>query len=312
MACVAALASVQAQTYPARTVRIIVPSSAGGTLDFVVRPIAQKMSESLKQQFIVDNRAGANGIIGLDLTAKAPPDGYTILFGASGHFGTSVVINPKLPFDVFKDFAPISLLVEAPLYLMVHSSVPAKTVKEFVALAKEKPGQITYMSSGVGGVFHFVMEQLSTSADVKLLHVPYKGNGPAAAALLAGQVMSGFDVMQNALQHVRSGRLRVLAVIAEKRTQIAPEFPTFAEAGLPDVVGGAWYAFFAPANTPREIIMTLNAEAIKALAAQEIAQAFKPAGLEIVGSSPEQLSAKIRGDVDRYTKLAKQANIRAE
>lgn len=310
--CVAALAPVGAQTYPVKTVRIIVPSSAGGTLDFVVRPIAQKMSESLKQSFIVDNRAGANGIIGLDLTAKAPPDGYTILFAASGHFGTSVAINAKLPFDVIKDFAPIVLLVEAPLYLMVHSSFPARTVKEYVALAKAKPGEITYMSSGVGGIFHFLMEQLSTSADVKLLHVPYKGNGPAAAALLGGQVMSGFDVMQNALQHVRSGRLRVLAVVAEKRTKIAPEFPTFAEAGFPDVEGSAWYALFAPANTPRDIVMTLNAEAIKALAAPEIRQAFEPAGLEVAGSSPERLADQIRRDIDRYTKIAREANIRAE
>jgi len=312
MTCVAGVAPVGAQTYPVKTVRIIVPSSAGGTLDFVVRPVAQKMSESLKQQFIIDNRAGANGIIGLDLTAKAPPDGYTILFGASGHFATNVAINAKLPFDVIKDFAPIIRLVEAPLYLMVHPSLPARTVKEFIALAKAKPGEITYMSSGVGGIFHFLMEELSTSADVKLLHVPYKGNGPAAAALLAGQVMSGFDVMLNALPHVRSGRLRVLAVVAERRSQIAPEFPTFAEAGLPDVEGGAWYGLFAPANTPRDIVMTLNAEAIKALAAPEIRQAFEPVGLEVVGSSPEQFAATMRSDIDRYVKIARQANIRAE
>ena len=312
MAYAAAVVPVGAQTYPVKTVRVIVPSSAGGTLDFVVRPIAQKMSESLKQSFIIDNRAGANGIIGLDLTAKAAPDGYTILFGASGHFGTSVAINAKLPFDVIKDFAPIILLVEAPLYLMVYPSLPARTVKEYIALAKAKPGQITYMSSGVGGLFHFLMEELSASAGVKLLHVPYKGNGPAAAALLAGQVMSGFDVMHNALQHVRSGRLRVLAVVAEKRTQIAPEFPTFAEAGFPDVEGGAWYALFAPANTPRDIVMTLNAEAIKALAAPEIRRAFEPAGLEVVGSSPEQLAATMRRDIDRYVKIARQENIRAD
>lgn len=310
--CIAAVASVGAQTYPAKTVRVIVPSSAGGTLDFVIRPIAQKMSESLKQQFIIDNRAGANGIIGLDLTAKAPPDGYTILLGGSGHFGTSTAVNAKLPFDVIKDFAPISLLIEAPIYLMVHPSLPAGTVKEFIALAKAKPGQITYMSSGVGSVFHFLMEMLSTSADVKLLHVPYKGTGPAGAALLAGQVMSGFDVMQNALQHVRSGRLRVLAVVAEKRSKIAPDLPTFAEAGFPGVEGGAWYALVAPANTPRAIVMTLNAEAAKALAAPEIRQPFEQAGLEVVASSPERLADQIRRETERYVKIARQANIRAE
>ena len=310
--CVAAVASVGAQTYPVKTVRVIVPSAAGGTLDFVIRPIAQKMSESLKQQFIIDNRAGANGIIGLDLTAKAPPDGYTILLGGSGHFGTSTAINAKLPFDVMRDFAPISLLLEAPIYLMIHSSLPASGVKEFIALAKAKPGEISYMSSGVGGIFHFLMEMLSASADVKLLHVPYKGTGPAGAALLAGQVMSGFDVMQNALQHVRGGRLRVLAVVAERRSQLLPEVPTLAEAGFPDVVGGAWYALAAPANTPRDIVMTLNAEAIKALAAPEIRQPFEQAGLEVVGSSPERLADQIRRETERYVKIARQANIRAE
>jgi tripartite-type tricarboxylate transporter receptor subunit TctC len=312
MACIAGFGSAGAQTYPVRTVRIIVPSSAGGTLDFVIRPIAQKMSDSLKQQFIIDNRAGANGIIGLDLTAKAPPDGYTILLGGSGHFGTSTAVNAKLPFDVMKDFAPISLLIEAPIYLMVHPSLPVKTVNEYVALAKAKPGEISYMSSGVGSVFHFLMEMLSTSAEVKLLHVPYKGTGPAGAALLAGQVMSGFDVMQSALQHVRGGRLRVLAVVAEKRSQIAPEYPTFAEAGFPGVEGGAWYALVAPANTPRDIVMTLNAEAVKALAAPEIRQAFEQAGLEVVGSSPERLADQIRRETERYVKIARQANIRAE
>jgi len=312
MICVAGVAPVGAQTYPVKTVRVIVPSSAGGTLDFVVRPLAQKMSESLKQQFIIDNRAGANGIIGLDFTAKAPSDGYTILFGASGHFGTSTAINEKLPFDVIKDFAPIINLVEAPLYLMVHPSLPARTVKEYVALAKAKPGEITYMSSGVGGIFHFLMEMLSTSAGVKLLHVPYKGNGPAAAALLAGQVMSGFDVMLNALPHVRSGRLRVLAVVAGRRSQIAPDVPTFVEAGFPDVEGGAWYGLFAPANTSRDIVMTLNAEAIKALAAPELRQAFEQVGLEVLGSSPERLADQIRRETERYVKIARQANIRAE
>lgn len=312
MACVAGFGSAGAQTYPVRTVRIIVPSSAGGTLDFVIRPIAQKMSESLKQQFIIDNRAGANGIIGLDLTAKAPPDGYTILLGGSGHFGTSTAVNAKLPFDVMKDFAPISLLIVAPIYLMVHPSLPASTVKEYVTLAKAKPGGISYMSSGVGSVFHFLMEMLSTGAEVKLLHVPYKGTGPAGAALLAGQVMSGFDVMQNALQHVRSGRLRVIAVVAEKRSQLAPEIPTIAEAGFPGVEGGAWYALVAPANTPRDIVMTLNAEAIKALAAPELRQAFEQVGLEVLGSSPERLADQIRRETERYVKIARQANIRAE
>ena len=303
---------VEAQTYPAKTVRVIVPSAAGGNPDFIVRPVAQKMSESLKQAFIVDNRAGANGIIGLEVVAKSPPDGYTILLGALGHFATNFAINEKLPFDVIKDFAPIVNLVETPFFLFVHPSVPAKTVKEYVALAKARPAQITYMSFGVGSFPHFLSESLSSVAGVKLLHVPYKGSGPAATALLAGHVMSGFDSMQSAMPQVRANRLRALAVAADKRSRVAPDISTFTESGLPDVGVSAWFGLFAPGATPRDIVMKLNAEAIKALATPEIRQIFEPVGLEVVGNTPEQFAAQLRRDINKAVKVAREANIRAE
>ena len=307
-----AVPNVVAQNYPVRPIRVIVPSAAGGNPDFIVRPVAQKMSESLKQPFVIDNRAGANGIIALEFAAKSPPDGYTILLGAIGHFATNFAINEKLPFDVIKDFAPISNLVNTPFFLFVHPSVPAKTVKEFVALAKSRPGQITYMSFGVGSFPHFLTESFSSMTGIKMIHVPYKGSAPAASALLAGHVMSGFDSMQTAISLVRAKRLRAVAIGAEKRSPIAPDIPTFAEAGFPGAGGSAWFGLFAPANTPRDIVMKLHAEIVKALATPEIRQIFEPAGLELVGSTPEQFAALLRSDIDKFVKIAREANIRAE
>lgn len=303
---------VIAQNYPVRPIRVIVPTPAGGNPDFILRPVAQKMSESLKQPFVVDNRPGASGIIGVELAARAPADGYTLLFGAIGHLATPSALYEKLPFDAIKDFAPISNLVDTPFFLFVHPSVPAKTIKEFVALAKGRPGQITYMSFGIGSFPHFLTESFSSTTGIKLLHVPYKGSAPAAAALLAGHVMSGFDSMQTAISFVRAKRLRALAIGAEKRSSIAPDIPTFAEAGFPGAGGSAWFGLFAPANTPRDIVMKLHAESVRALATPEVRQIFEPAGLQLIGSTPEQFAALLRRDIDKFVKVAREANIRAE
>ena len=306
------VADVVAQSYPARPIRVIVPTAAGGNPDFIIRPVVQKMGESLKQQFVVDNRPGASGIIGVELAARAPADGYTLLFGAIGHLATPSALYEKLPFDAVRDFAPISNLVDTPFFLFVHPSVPARTVKEFVALAKARPGEITYMSFGVGSFPQFLTESFSSMTGIKLLHVPYKGSAPAASALLAGHVMSGFDSMQTAISLVRAKRLRALAVGAEQRSPIAPEIPTFAEAGFPGAGGSAWFGLFAPANTPRDIVMKLHAETVRALATPEIRQIFEPAGLHIVGNTPEQFAAQLRRDIDRFVKVAREAGIRAE
>ena len=307
-----AIPDVIAQSYPVKTIRVIVPTAAGGNPDFILRPVAQKMSESLRQPLIVDNRPGASGIIGVELAARAPADGYTLLFAAIGHLATPSALYDKLPFDAVKDFAPISNLVDTPFFLFVHPSLPAKTVKEYVALAKSRPGQITYMSFGVGSFPHFLTESLSSTTGIKLLHVPYKGSAPAASALLAGHVMSGFDSMQTAISLVRAKRLRALAIGAEKRSPIAPEIPTFAEAGFPGSGGSAWFGLFAPANTPRDIVMKLHSEVVKALATPEIRQIFEPAGLQVIGNTPEQFAALLRRDIDKFVKVARTANIRAE
>ena len=301
-----------AQGYPVRPVRVIVPTVAGGNPDFILRPVAQKMSESLKQPFVVDNRPGASGIIGVELAARAPADGYTILFGAIGHIATPSALYEKLPFDAVRDFAPISKLVDTPFSLFVHPSLPATTVRELVALARARPGQITYASFGVGSFPHFLSEAFNSQTGVKMLHVPYKGSAPAASALLAGHVMSGFDALQSTLPQVRAKRLRALAIGAAKRSPVAPEIPTFAETGFPGVSASAWFGLFAPANTPREIVMKLHAEAVKALAAPEVRALFEAAGIELIGSTPEQFAAQLRSDIDRYVKVAREANIRPE
>lgn len=301
-----------AQSYPAKPVRVIVPTAAGGNPDFILRPVAQKMSESLRQPFIVDNRPGASGIIGVELAARAPADGYTILFAAIGHIATPSALYQKLPFDALRDFAPISNLVDAPFALFVHPSLPVTTVRELVALAKARPGQITYASFGVGSFPHFLSEAFNSLTGVKMLHVPYKGSAPAASALLAGHVMSGFDALQATMPQVHAKRLRALAIGAAKRSPAAPEIPTFAEAGYAAVSASAWFGLLAPVNTPREIVMKLHAEAVKALAMPELRGIFERAGMVVVGSTPEQFAAQVRSDIDRYVKVAREADIRAE
>jgi tripartite-type tricarboxylate transporter receptor subunit TctC len=301
-----------AQGYPVRSVRVIVPTAAGGNPDFILRPVAQKMSESLKQPFVVDNRPGASGIIGVELAARAPADGYTLLFAAIGHIATPSALYEKLPFDAVRDFAPISKLVEAPFALFVHPSLPAASVRELVALAKTRPGQITYASFGVGSFPHFLSEAFNAQTGVKMLHVPYKGSAPAASAMLAGHVMSGFDALQATLPQVRARRLRALAIGATKRSTAAAEIPTFTEAGFPGVSASAWFGLFAPAGTPREIVMRLHAEAVKALVLPEIRAHFEQAGIELAGGTPEQFGAQLRSDIEKFSKVARASDIRAE
>jgi tripartite-type tricarboxylate transporter receptor subunit TctC len=301
-----------AQGYPVRSVRVIVPTAAGGNPDFILRPVAQKMSESLKQPFVVDNRPGASGIIGVELAARAPADGYTLLFAAIGHIATPSALYEKLPFDAVRDFAPISKLVEAPFALFVHPSLPAASVRELVALAKARPGQITYASFGVGSFPHFLSEAFNAQTGVKMLHVPYKGSAPAASALLAGHVMSGFDALQATLPQVRARRLRALAIGATKRSTVAVEIPTFTEAGFPGVSASAWFGLFAPAGTPREIVLRLHAEAVRALALPEIRGHFEQAGIELVGGTPEQFGAQLRSAIEKFSKVARASDIRAE
>ena len=305
-------ADAPAQTYPVKPVRIIVPTPAGGNPDFVARPIMQKMSESLKQPFLIDNRPGAAGTIGVEFVVRAPADGYTLLFGAIGHVTSPPALYEKLNYDANRDLTPITSLAEAPFALFVHPSVPARSVRDLVVLAKARPGQMTYASFGVGSFTHFTTEMFDAAASIKMTHVPYKGSAPAAAALLGGEVMASFDALQSTLPHVRSKRLRALAIGAPKRVAIAPEIPTFAEAGYPQFVASAWYGLFAPANTSRDIVTRLHAEAMKALALPEIREHLQRAGVDTIGSTPEQFAQQVRSDIARFVKIAREAGIRAE
>lgn len=301
-----------AQGYPSKPVRLVIPAPAGGNPDFIARPVAQKMSESLKQPIVVVNMPGAAGVIGAENVARATPDGYSLLFAAIGHVATTSALHQKIPFDIIKDFAPISLVAAAPFALFVHPAVPAQSVSELIALAKSRPGLLTFASFGVGSFTHFVTEALASNAGVTLNHVPYKGSAPAAAALLAGEVMLSFDALQATLPQVQAKRLRALAVGASRRIPAAQDIPTFAEAGYPGVNASAWFGLFAPAGTPRDIVTRLHAETVKALALAEIREQFERAGIEPVGNTPEQFATIVRDDVTRFTRIARDIGIRAD
>jgi tripartite-type tricarboxylate transporter receptor subunit TctC len=299
-------------SYPNKLVRVIVTVPPGGPSDYNARLIAKKMSENLKQNFIVDNRAGAAGIIAMEMGAKAPPDGYTILFGTVGTVATNFAVYEKLPYHPIRDYAPISKAVEAYFILSVHPGVPANTVQEFVALAKAQPGKITYATFGVGSFSHLLTEWFSSIAGVKLNHVPYKGAAPAVADLIAGQVNCAIDSLSSALPYVRQKRLRALAIGSAKRYHAAPDIPTFVEAGYPQFKPLGWWGFLAPANTPQPIINKLNEEIRKALTAVDVREGLEATGAIPVGNSPDEFAKQIKTDVDLYTKVAREANIRAE
>ncbi len=303
---------VLAQPYPSKIIRIISPFPAGGPADAMVRPLAQKMSEGLKVQCIVDNRPGANGIIGTELAVRAPADGYTLVVGSTSSLPMNAAIYPKLPFDPLKDLAPISAFGYAVQILTVHPSLPVATVKEFIALARARPGEISVASPGIGSAPHFALEMFSTMTNTKVLHVPYKGGGPALAEQLAGQVMAYFGSMQAAMPQIQAKRLRALGVAAVKRSPAAPDIPTIAEAGVPGFEVGGLFGLLAPAKTPREIIMKLNAEIVRAVASPEIVNGFKTVGTDPLGTTPEEFADIIRNDMPKWAKVARDANIKAE
>jgi tripartite-type tricarboxylate transporter receptor subunit TctC len=305
------LAAPAAAQYPAKPVRFIVPSSAGGGTDIIARALAQKLSEALGQQFVVENRPGAGQMIGIELAARAPADGHTILMTAS-----TLAINPimykKVSYDPLRDFAPITQAASLPNVLVVHPSLPARSVAELVALAKREPGKIAYASAGVGTSPQMSVELLKSLAGIDLLHVPYKGTGPGVIDVLAGQVKVMTPNVLTALPHIKSGRLRALAVTSAKRSEALPEVPTMAEAGVPGYESVQWYGVLAPAGTPREIVQRLYAEIAKALHAGEVRERLAADGAEPVGSTPEEFAAFIRAEIAKWSKVAKAAGINPE
>jgi tripartite-type tricarboxylate transporter receptor subunit TctC len=292
-------------------VRIVVPSSAGGGTDIIARIVAPKLTERLGQQFIIDNRPGAGTMIGGELVAKAPPDGYTLLMAVST-LATNPVIYRKVPYDALKDFAPITLVLSAPNILVVHPSLPVKTVKELIWFAQARPGELNYASAGAGTNPHLCMELFLSMAGLRMVHIPYKGSAPAMIDLLAGQVTTMTATMLTGLPHVRTGRLRALGITGLKRIAAAHDVPTIAEAGVPGYEAVQWYGLLAPAQTPKEIISRLNREMVAILQSGDVKERFASDGADAVPTTPEEFARYIKTETEKWVRVAKTAGIKAE
>ena len=300
------------QAYPAKSVRLIVPFPAGGGADIFGRLIAKRLGDGLGQTFIVDNRAGAAGIIGCELVARAAPDGYTLLLATTGTHTTNPAVFAKLPYDPVKDFAPVSLIAESPFVLLAHPSVPVRNVKELIAFAKARPGQLTFASSGVGSSSHLGLELFNQMAGIKTVHVPYKGLAPATTDAIAGHVMLTWNSITASSPYIKQKRIRALGIGSAKRSALMSEIPTISESGLPGFELGSWYAMFAPATTPREIVQVLNKELVKALNAQDMNEQFAALGAEPISSTPDELAAVVRRDQAKWAKVAREAKVKVE
>jgi len=305
-----ALASIgAAQEYPSKPVRLIIPYPPGGGADIIARIIAQKLSAALGPQVIADNRGGANGIIGTEIAARAPADGYTLLFPSSPHtVNISMVAN--LPYDTVRDFTPISLVATTPYTLVVHPSMPVKSVKELIAFAKARPGNIDYASGGSGGSPHLAMELFKSMTGTDFVHVAYKGVGPALVDVLAGQVQVFFANAAPALPNIKAGRLRALGTSGAKRSAVSPEIPTVAEAGVPGFEASAWFGVIAPAKTPPAIVSRLNSEIVKFMRAPDTAERLHGISAEVLTSTPQEYARVIEADIDRWGQLVRKLGLR--
>ena len=301
-----------AQTYPTKAVRMVVPFAAGaGSNDIMARLIAQKLSDSLGQQFVVDNRPGASGIIGTDIVAKAQPDGYTVLM-----MSLTFTVNPslfsKLPYDTVKDFTPVTLVASAPLMLVVHPSLPAKSVPEFIAYAKANPGRLNFGSGGPGTTPHLAGEMLKTMAGIQVTHIPYKGGAPALADLIGGQIQFMCENIPGTLPFAKAGKLRALAVTDLRRSPLLPDLPTLDETGLKGYQIVGWNGVFMPAGTPQAIVNKLHAEVVKALALPDVRERLATMGADGVGNTPQQFAAFIKAEIPKWARVVKDAGIKVE
>jgi len=304
-------AGALAQSYPTRAIKLVVPSSPGGGTDIVARILGQKLSEQLGQQFVVENRAGAGTVIGNDAVAKSAPDGYTLLMGLS-----TLAINPsmyaKLPYDAMRDFAPISQSVSACNILILHPSVPAKTVVELIALARAKPGSLTFGSAGMGTNPHLSGELFKSLARIDMVHVPFKGSGQSIISQVAGEIAANFPSVPTAMPYVKAGRLRGIGVTTLRRVEVLPDVPSIAEAGLPGYEATQWFGLLAPAGTPRPIIDRLYQESSRALRSADMKERMTAEGLEVVGSTPEEFASYIRSETEKWTQVIKAAGIKPQ
>jgi len=309
LACAAVVVSsvAEAQTYPLKSVRIIVPFPAGGATDIMARLVAQRLSEMWAQQVIVDNRGGAAGTIGSDLAAKSAPDGYTILVGTSCTHAIAQSLYAKLPYDSVKDFAPVIGLATSTIVLSTHPSVPAKSVRELIALAKAQPNALSFASSGSGGVSHLVAEMFKSQAGIQMLHVPYKGDTQALADLVGGQVSLEFGTALSFIPHIQAGKLKALAVTSLARSPVMSDVPTVAESGLKGFEALQWYGLFAPAGTPREIVARINADTVKTLRTNDMKERLAKLASDVVANTPDEFAAFQKSEINKWAQVVKQS-----
>jgi tripartite-type tricarboxylate transporter receptor subunit TctC len=317
VACVSLCACVfatnaQAQAYPAKPVRIVVGFPAGGPTDIVSRTLAPKLSEALAQPVLVDNRGGAGGVIATEQVAKAPPDGYTLLMGTIGGVAVAMSLIPNRGYDTLRDLTPIAQVVTVTNLLVVHPTVPAKTVQELLGLARARPGRLNYASSGNGTVTHLAGELFKLMGKVDIVHVPFKGGAPALTALISGEVDMSYENSLVVTPHVKAGRVRALAVTGMKRSQLMPELPTISESGLPGYNASGWYGLFAPAATPRPVITRISTEAVKALRMPDVVRTLSSQGAEPVGNTPEEFAAFVKSEIDKWANLVKTARMKTD
>jgi tripartite-type tricarboxylate transporter receptor subunit TctC len=307
-----AMAAEPVPEYPSRPIRLVVPFVAGGSTDIIARVLGQKLAEQWGRQVVVDNRGGANGVIAMEIVAHAVPDGYTLVLGYIANLGTATALNPKLPYDPVKDYAPISHIASAPSIGVIHLGVPAKNLQELIALARAKPEAISFGSAAVGAMGHLSGELINRMAGVKMQHVPYKGGGQAIIDVIAGQIPLVIIGMTAATPHVRAGRLRAIFTTGAKRSFAFPDVPTVAEQGFPGFAADAWYGLLAPARTPRPIIDKLHAEVVRIMKLPESKERLGNVGFEIVASTPEEFAKLIRDEIPKWTKVVREGGIRGE
>ena len=311
LAVAMASGSAMAEAWPSKPISLIVPFPAGGTTDVLARALGEKLAQSLGQPVIVENKPGAGATLGADFVAKAKPDGYTLLMGAV-HHTIAPSVYKKLTYDFQKDFAPITTVALVPNVLVVNAATPAKNVAELVALAKAQPGKLTYGSNGNGTAQHLIGTQFENATGTEVIHIPYKGSGPLATDLLGGQITMSFDTVTPVLQHIKSGKLRALAVTTNKRSSALPDVPTLEEAGLKGFNIGTWFGVLAPVATPKEVVSRLNAEMVKVIQSPDFRKRMDEIGAEPIGNSTDQMGQQIKGETEKFAKLVKDAKVTIE
>ncbi|HEX6157922.1 MAG TPA: tripartite tricarboxylate transporter substrate binding protein [Burkholderiales bacterium] len=301
-----------AQNYPAKPIRILIAQAPGSATDTISRVLANRLSEALGQPIVIEARPGAGGAVGTEAAARSAPDGYTLFMANNSTHGSNPALYPKLPYDAVNDFAPISMVASVPYVLVTEPSLPVNSVQELIALAKSRPGKINYASAGNGSTHQFCGELLKSSAGIDLVHIPYKGSPPGVTAVMAGEVSVMFANLTDIGAQIRAGRLKPLAVTTLKRAPLLPNVPTMVEAGVPDFEITSWFGLLAPAGTPAPILARLNAETIKVLAREDVRSTLGAQGLNVASSSPEQFTAHIKSEIERFTRIARAAGIKVE